>query len=381
MTQFKLIFRGVFLFGLLSFLIFSCSSDIEEETGDAFNFPTSDDKSTVPSGLGYSRIVKAVSKTVGEERSIAEFNNDGITTGLCFDASLIDVSNNQVIGTVTYCLSDIEANTDGSYTFISTSIFSFNDGSGLLITRGLINEQPTADDEANKITNATGLIPIADAIDIMDGTGDYRNAKGKIHLSGVIDIHNSNEITFNSLFIIPSKRPSYKKNGINILRLKGTGAKRVPSDFEQELGVESSAICFNVELLDARTNLKVGNGTDCLSEIVTVQANNDGLPKIKLNTTVFNFDSGTYATQTLTTLQTIYQGDKEITHITGVTHEVDDIQNNFVYGDGYFSNIEGSSNISGAINMSKLDTEGKVDFDCIFVLNYTHDDLPTITTK
>ncbi len=379
MTQLKLIFRGVFLFSLLSLLVSSCSSDLEEDTATTSE---SDDKSADFSRLRYSRIVKMVGRAVGEERSIPDFNGDGVTTGLCFDLSLIDVSNNQVIGTATDCLSNVTVNPDGSIALTGTAFFDFNDGSGSLVTRGLTTVQPTTHGSPG-ITHITGAIPTADSNDIIEGTRHYKNAKGKIRLSGAVNMHSPNEITFNCIFIIPAKRPSYRAYGTSVLRLKGTGLKRAPSNFEKhQIGVDSTAMCFDVNLLDARTNRKVGKGTDCLSDVMVVEVNEDGQPRIKLKgTTIYNFYSGTFATQGLTTVQPTTHGSIDVTHITGAIPPKDTIQNDFIYGDGYFSNIAGSSRLSGAVNMSRLDTEDKIDFDCIFVLNYKHDELPTITTK
>lgn len=382
MKQLKLIFRGVLFFGLLSISIISCSSDLEEEQQEFFDNLDSDDKSTNRHGLRYSRIVKMVGRAIGEKRSIPDFNGDGVTTGLCFDLTLIDVSNNQVIGTATDCLSNITVNADGSIALTGTAFFDFNDGSGSLVTRGLTTVQPTTHGSPD-ITHITGAIPAADSNDIIEGTRHYKNAKGKIRLSGAVNMHSPNEITFNCMFIIPAKRPSYKAYGTSVLRLKGTGLQRPPSQFEQQqIGVDSTAMCFDINLLDARTDRKVGKGTDCLSDIMVVELNEAGLPRIKLKgTTIYNFYSGTFATQGLTTVQPTTHGSPDVTHITGAIPATDTTQNDFIYGDGYFSNITGSARLSGAVNMSKLDAEGKIDFDCIFVLNYQHDELPTITIK
>ncbi len=380
MTLLKLISKGFLLCCLFSFTLQSCSSDMDEEPYDGSE---STEKSGDYSPLRYSRIVKLVGRAIGEERSIPDFNGDGVTTGLCFDLTLIDVSNNQVVGTATDCLSNVTVNADGSIALTGTAFFNFNDGSGSLVTRGLTTVQPTTHGSPG-ITHITGAIPTADSNDIIEGTGHYKNAKGKIRLSGAVNMHSPNDISFNCLFIIPSKRPSYRSYGTSVLRLKGTGTKRFPSEFEKQyIGVDSTAMCFDVDLLDARTNRRVGNGTDCLSDVMVVEVDNAGLPRIKLKgTTIYNFYTGTFATQGLTTVQPTTHGSPDVTHITGaIPASTDSINNDFIYGDGYFTNIKGSSRLSGAVNMSKLDAEGKINFDCIFVLNYEHDGMPDITTK
>ena len=40
-----------------------------------------------------------------------------------------------------------------------------------------------------------------------------------------------------------------------------------------------------------------------------------------------------------------------------------------MYGDGNFKNAYGSVRLSGAVNMSALDSEGKIVFDCVFVID------------
>ena len=43
--------------------------------------------------------------------------------------------------------------------------------------------------------------------------------------------------------------------------------------------------------------------------------------------------------------------------------------NSVMYGDGKFKNAYGSVRLSGAVNMSALETAGKIVFDCVFVIN------------
>ena len=42
--------------------------------------------------------------------------------------------------------------------------------------------------------------------------------------------------------------------------------------------------------------------------------------------------------------------------------------NNVIYGDGKFKNADGSVRLSGAVNMSALES-GLIFFDCVFVID------------
>ncbi len=360
---------------LTTTLLISCNSEpIEEVTGIKTEFAEidSDDKHHYHgSGLNYFRVVKLVGRAIGEQREVPDFNGDGVTTGTCFDLQLIDASNNKVVGTATDCLSNVQQNPDGSIALTGTAFFNFNDGTGSLISRGLTTVQPTTHGSPG-ITHITGAIPTADSNDIIGGTGDYKGAKGNVRLSGAVTMHGPNEITFSCVFIIPSIRPSYRAPGTSVLRLKGTGTKRAPSQFEKNaIGVSEDAQCFDVSLLDARTGYRVGRGVDCLSEIAIVDVNDAGAPRIKLKgTTIYNFGNGSFATEGLTTVQPTTHGSPDVTHITGAIPGPDSNQNDFIFGSGLYRNIEGNARLSGAVNMSKLDAEGKITFDCVFILNY-----------
>ena len=42
---------------------------------------------------------------------------------------------------------------------------------------------------------------------------------------------------------------------------------------------------------------------------------------------------------------------------------------NVIYGDGKFSGASGTARLSGSVNLSELDSDGLITFDCIFVLD------------
>ena len=85
-----------------------------------------------------------------------------------------------------------------------------------------------------------------------------------------------------------------------------------------------------------------------------------------VGTTIFKFRSGTITTRGLTTVQPTTIGSPDFTHVTGAIPQAGD--NNVLAGTGRFTNATGPVRLSGAVNMSKLDTEGKIAFDCVFIM-------------
>ena len=86
------------------------------------------------------------------------------------------------------------------------------------------------------------------------------------------------------------------------------------------------------------------------------------------NTTFFNFEDGTIASLSETTVQPVSDPlpSSSATHVTGEIGSGNNILPDM--GSGSFEGVTGSTRLSGAVDMSKMG-EGVVTFACIFVIN------------
>jgi len=146
------------------------------------------------------------------------------------------------------------------------------------------------------------------------------------------------------------------------LRLKGIGHGydgMVP-DIDGD-GEDDPALCFDVGLYNS-AGMQIGTATDCLSNITGV---GDGLALV--GTTIFNLPNGTFVTRGNTTVQPLTTGGTSpATHITGALSE--DGTNGVLYGTGAYEGFEAQVRLSGAVNMSEVDS-GIIVFDCLFMVS------------
>jgi len=84
-------------------------------------------------------------------------------------------------------------------------------------------------------------------------------------------------------------------------------------------------------------------------------------------TTFFFFPGGTLISRGLTTVQPVLHGSADFTHITGAVPSPTD--NGVIYGDGKFKKAAGPVRLSGAVNLSLLNSDGIITFDCVFVID------------
>lgn len=126
-------------------------------------------------------------------------------------------------------------------------------------------------------------------------------------------------------------------------------------------------MCFDVDLIDMKTNEIVGLAKDCLSD---VQPNADGLGLT--NTTFINLPEGSLTVRGRISVQpvleeTIFESGQTITHITGSSNT----GNGIIEGTGIYENSTGNVRLSGMVDMSNFDAnEGDLlVFDCLFVVN------------
>lgn len=126
-------------------------------------------------------------------------------------------------------------------------------------------------------------------------------------------------------------------------------------------GQDDPAVCFDVDILDAAGN-KIGTATDCLSNITEV-----GGGMALIGTTTFRLANGTFVSRGATTVQPVTTtAPTPVTHTTGAIPM--EGANGILSGTGAYRNFEAEVRLSGAVNLSRLDSEGRIAFDCLFAI-------------
>lgn len=148
-----------------------------------------------------------------------------------------------------------------------------------------------------------------------------------------------------------------------ILKLAGVGSmyrSAVP-------GFDEEAMCFDVELIDMKTNKIVGSAKDCLSD---VQPKGDGVGLT--GTTFIYLPQGSLTVRGRVSVQpvleeTTLESGQRITHITGSSNT----ENGVIEGTGIYENRTGNVRLSGMVDMSNFEAnEGDlIAFDCLFVIH------------
>ncbi len=152
-----------------------------------------------------------------------------------------------------------------------------------------------------------------------------------------------------------------KPNLVVALRGTGTAFPDVVPDFDGD-GQYDVAVCFFVFLVVLKSGRTIGAATDCLSNITPV---GDGMALV--GTTYFHFPEGTLVTRGLTTVKPTTIGSPNFTHITGAVP--DHGENGVLFGTGRFHKASGAARLSGAVNLSELGSDGKITFDCVFIID------------
>ena len=163
-----------------------------------------------------------------------------------------------------------------------------------------------------------------------------------------------------------------------VVTLRGVGTVMDAADNPIPDIDENGTLCFETELFDTKTDHLIGTGADCLQAIAAYDSNGDPADEFDLaptvtltRTTFFYFPQGTMAATGRTTVAPQFEvspGPPPVTHIVGdITGPGGD---NILtqYGTGRFKNAAGSVRLSGAVDMSALGTEGKIGFNCVFVI-------------
>src|SRR2546422_9836220 len=120
------------------------------------------------------------------------------------------------------------------------------------------------------------------------------------------------------------------------------------------------ANCFDVNLIDARTDALIGTASDCLADI---DPEGDGLALT--GTTFFHFKAGTLVSRGRTTVSPISPSAlSPMSHITGAIPFPG--TNQVLFGTGKFARQMASVRLSGAVNMSNFAARNEIEFSCIF---------------
>ena len=120
-------------------------------------------------------------------------------------------------------------------------------------------------------------------------------------------------------------------------------------------------------MIDLKNGKHIGTAVDCL----TVQEIIGDAEFIKLiGTTTFHLKQGSLTTQGFTTVAkaqqpTVSPTVGDITHTTGAAGA----GNAVINGTKKFKGINGTSRLSGLVNLAYLGTLGQITFDCIFVVD------------
>lgn len=147
-----------------------------------------------------------------------------------------------------------------------------------------------------------------------------------------------------------------------VVALRGTAVGEMTTIPATDAGTEE-ALCFTVDLVDVATGDVIGEGTDCLADI-----EGDGTTGMVLTgTTTFTFPDGTLVSRGRVTIQPLIDGPAGFTHITGSMPE--DGEDSVLSGTGVFDGATGQVRLVGTVNMAELESDGRIVFDCIFVIS------------
>lgn len=118
---------------------------------------------------------------------------------------------------------------------------------------------------------------------------------------------------------------------------------------------------FELGLFDPATDDQIGTVLETLADIRPVDG---GLAIV--GTQVFRLADGELTVRGLTSVAPTTHGSPEYTHITGAIPRDD--ENNVLSGTGAYEGATGSVRLSGAVNLADFESEGRVAFNCLFVL-------------
>ncbi|MFV9615721.1 MAG: hypothetical protein ACNYZG_07175 [Gammaproteobacteria bacterium] len=132
-------------------------------------------------------------------------------------------------------------------------------------------------------------------------------------------------------------------------------------------GINDPAICFDVDLVNAKNQQLIGTGTDCLSNITPT-----GTGLALVGTTFFHLAEGDLVVRGKTTVQPalhpiVTSTGQNITHTTGAAGT----ENAVIDGTGRFAGAEATSRLSGMVDLSGFtgNVGDPITFNCLFVVD------------
>ncbi len=141
-----------------------------------------------------------------ELREVPDIDGDGVADpAICVDVDLADARTGHVIGTGTECLSEADLDGQGAKPIATTT---FNFPGGTLVQRGKLTAQPVLwepqfnSDVDPKVQLVTGAFPAPGVNNVLSGTGRFKNAMGRVRLSGAAGDNPDGTTTLNCIFVI-----------------------------------------------------------------------------------------------------------------------------------------------------------------------------------
>ena len=153
-----------------------------------------------------------------------------------------------------------------------------------------------------------------------------------------------------------------------VFNLIGTGAmyEGVVADIDGD-GIDDTAWCFDVDLINAKNQQLIGTGTDCLSNVTPM-----GTGLALVGTTTFHLPQGDLVVRGNTTVQPVFHltvtpSGQNITHITGASGTGDAV----IDGTGLFAGAAATARLSGMVDLSEFagNVGDPITFDCLFVVD------------
>ncbi len=127
-------------------------------------------------------------------------------------------------------------------------------------------------------------------------------------------------------------------------------------------GVADEGLCFDIDMVDPTNGDVLGTGIDCLT-VLDAAADGNGIQVI--GTATFQFPGGTIVARGKTSVRPKIpdHGSNAATHSTMAVP--DPGENSVLSATGLFAGLEAGVRLGGAVNLSRLASDGLIDFDCL----------------
>lgn len=140
-----------------------------------------------------------------EEMRSYDTTGDGIpdTYAGCFDVELFNPANGKKVGNGTDCLDVMSIDDDGNVSLTGTGFFHI--GNSTLVVQGATTVRPVLQETTRDGINFTHITGANSDGGVLYGTKRFRNATGKVRLSGQVDmsrLSTEGVIYFDCIFIV-----------------------------------------------------------------------------------------------------------------------------------------------------------------------------------